>query len=131
MDRTLERQANIGLADLAQDGGGTYQAGTLLKVVWPVGYVVGIGGVALPAANVDAATFVWAARMAATEYNGSFVGTWLDEGRVYFDAVEYFGADRREDAIQRGIALGQKAIYDFGAQADIILPAWGTEAHDR
>lgn len=119
MDRTTERAAQRVLADLVQDGGGTYEAKTFLPFKPATGFAVGIGGLHLPVASVTAEVVVWASKAAAGEYETSFFGTWLKDGAVYFDAVRYFAGDQRRDALLAGYQAGQEAIYDFG-MADVI-----------
>jgi hypothetical protein len=131
MDRIVLRQAQEVLARTVNAGGCTFDARTLLVQTWSGGYAVGLGGANLPAEAVTAEALVWLAKAVASEYETTFVGTWLHDGKVSIDAVKYFGAHAREDAIQAGIDAGQQAIFDFAAGEDITLPAWGTEAHDR
>lgn len=119
MDQTLERAAQQVLADLVQDGGGTYEAKTFLPFKPSTGFAVGIGGLHMPVASVTAEVVVWASKAAASEYETSFVGTWLKDGNVYFDAVRYFAASERKAALLAGYQAGQEAIYDFG-MADVI-----------
>lgn len=120
-DRTLEAASNVVLSDLANNGGGTYERGTLLPFTPKVGYAVGIGGLHLPANIVTSRTVQWASKAAASEFNANYVGTWLKDGTVYFDAVRYFGPERRSDALLAGVAAGQEAIYDFAAGESIYL----------
>ena len=79
----------------------------------PDGYAVGIGGIRLPLAQVNTESAEWALRHVGSEFNTSFVGTWVDEGWVHFDAVQYFGADRRPEAFVLGWRAMQKAIWSF------------------
>ena len=56
------------------------------------------------------------------DYNGhrlSGVGTWIHEGKIYFDLVQHFhGIDR---ATQQAKLRGEIAIYDCKNQKDILL----------
>jgi hypothetical protein len=120
IERITDTAADRVAADLVEFGGGTYEAGTLTPFVPTSGFAVGVGGFNLPADGVTVEQIRFGSKVAG-EYGELFVGTWLDDGTVYFDAVRYFGADRREAAIALGIAREQAAIYDFGAKASIIL----------
>lgn len=119
MDSTLERQANVVLADLVANGGGTYEGKTLLPFTPTTGFAVGIGGIHLPADTVTAEAVVWAMKAVASEYETAFVGTWLDDGIVYFDAVHYVVALDR--AMRLGQQAGQKAIYSFATKEALPL----------
>lgn len=121
MDQTTKRAADRMLADLANDGGGTYESGTLLPFTPKVGFAVGLGGVKLPASMVDAELLVRFAKAVATEHETSYVGTWLDNGIVHFDAVVYYGAHARRTAEEQGREANQKAIHDFSTGEDIVL----------
>jgi hypothetical protein len=121
MDRILEAQANAVLSDLVNNGGGTYQQGTLLPFSPDKGYAVAIGGVKLPADCATVSMVEWALRQVAREFFTSYVGTWLDEGVVYCDAVVYFANDQFERACAAGREAGQKAIYDFGQKVSVTL----------
>lgn len=116
MDTTLERQANAAVDDLALHGGGTYERGTLLPFTPSSGFAVGIGGIHLPVDVVGPQNLAWAAKCAASEYETAYVGTWLDEGIVYFDGVLYFSHLDGARAIACARFYGQKAIYDFATK---------------
>lgn len=119
MDRITERAAKQVLADLVSNGGGTYERGTLLPFKPEGGFAVGIGGLNLPVNLVTVEAVAWAAKAVTTEYEAGFVGTWLHDGKVYFDAVAYYGDAKR--ALAAGRAAGQEAIYDFAKQEVIAL----------
>lgn len=119
MDQTLTRQAEKVLSDIAEHGGGTYEARTLIPFTPPIGYAVGLGGIHLPQHIVDVDAVAWALKAVTSEYESSYGGTWLNDGLVYFDAVTFFL--NRENAIAVGQATGQQAIYDFGAKEAITL----------
>ena len=121
MDRTTKRAADTMLADLANTGGGTYESGTLLPFTPKVGFAVGLGGVHFPASMVTAKLLVQYAKAVTTEHEASFVGTWLDKGIVYIDAVVYYGSHARRTAIEQGREAGQQAIFDFSTGEDITL----------
>lgn len=121
MDRTQEQAASRVIADLVENGGGTYEQGTLLPFRPTSGYAVGIGGIHLPATAVTPEAVVWAMKAAASEYATYYVGTWLNDAVVYFDAVLYFGPERREAAMQAGRDAGQMAIYSFAETEALTL----------
>jgi hypothetical protein len=121
MDQTALNAANQVLADLVQNGGGTYEQGTLLPFTPKVGYAVGIGGVRYPAAGFDAEVVFWLSRAVATEYETSYVGTWLKDGTVHLDAVRYFGPERAHQALACAYYYGQEAIYDFAAGESVYV----------
>lgn len=123
MDSITERAIGKVLADLANDGGGTYQAGTFLPFTAREGFAVASpNGLKLPAELVTPSMAAWALRQVSRENpRTSFVGTWLDNGVVYFDAVTYFSAANRERAIAAGRENGQLAIYDFATKESVTL----------
>lgn len=121
MDATLHRAATQVVIDLAENGGGTYEWGTLLPFKPDTGFAVGVGGTRYPADAFDASTAAWLLKATGSEYGEVFVGTWLDSGTVYVDAVRYFNGSRRKDALLLGYQHEQKAIYDFGMAESIIL----------
>lgn len=116
LDRTTETAATTVLADLVSSGGGTYEQGTLLPFTPRDGFAVGLGGIHLPMAVVTADAVMWACKAVASEHEASLVGTWLHDGLVYFDAVRYYAAGRRDDAMRDGWLGDQQAIYDFAAR---------------
>lgn len=103
----------------AANGGGTFEAGTLLPFEPTDGYAVAIASVARLSVHTPAAQLVDTARRVAQEYGSSFVGTWVHEGYVYVDPVQY--VRDRERAIRIGREHGQQAIYSFGDQEVITL----------
>lgn len=119
-DRTSLRQAAAIVADLVQNAGGTYER-NLLPFTPKVGFAVGIGGVNIPEAEATPEALAWLLPRVAGEHGTSFVGTWADGGRVYIDAVEYYGADRMLAARARGVERGQIAIYDFEMARPVML----------
>lgn len=123
MDPITKTRIDKVMADLANDGGGTYQAGTFLPVTWGAGFAVATAdGLAFPAEVATESMLAWAMRQVSRENpRTSYVGTWLDNGVVYIDAVRFFAEDRREAAIQAGREAGQLAIYDFGQKESITL----------
>jgi hypothetical protein len=112
-------QAQQVLADLAENGGGTYNQRDLTPFSPIAGYAVAIGGAVMPAKDVTADSIIWTCRAVAGEYMTDLVGTWLNEGSVYIDAVRHIR--NRETAIRLGQEAGQLAIYDFGAKESIDL----------
>lgn len=131
MDDVHGQAAMAVIADLANTGGGTYERGTLLPFKPDDGYAVGVGGLHLPSDMVTVDAVAWAMKAVGSEFDTSYVGTWLGngDGLVYFDAVSYYGPDRRAEAIAAGSENGQQAIYDFAAKRSISLIT--TEDHDR
>lgn len=123
MDRIEQAAIHAVMADLANDGGGTYQANTFLPFRPASGFAVGaVAGIALPFEVVTPSMVSWALRQVARENaSASYVGTWLDEGVVYFDAVHYFSAERERAAREAGRHNGQQAIFDFGAKESVAL----------
>lgn len=115
----LEPVAHL-LADLADHGGGTYEAGTYLPFTPRDGYAVAfIGGVKVSSRGCTLAVLERWLKAVATEHEASFVGTWLDGDMVYVDAVRYIRS--RDEAIAFGIEQHQLAIWDFAAGAAIKL----------
>ena len=53
------------------------------------------------------------------EYRTLGIGTWVDEGRIYFDIVEY--VENEEDAVALCIERGEKAYFDILAQKSIYI----------
>lgn len=121
MDKHVRKLAHEALARTVNDGGSTFEGRTMLPFTPGVGFSVGIGGAILPATTVTGEALAWLARRIAQEYETTYVGTWLNEGKVYVDAVRYFGAHGREDAIACAREHGQLAIYDFAAGEAIML----------
>jgi hypothetical protein len=121
LDKVLERSAREALALIANNGGGTFERDTLLPFTPKVGYAVGLGGVKLPAAVVEAETLTWISRVVAGEHGTSYWGAWVDGNVIHFDAVQYFGPERRSAALLAGYQHDQQAIYDFAAGESIYL----------
>jgi hypothetical protein len=109
------------MADLSDHGGGTYEQGTYLTFAPKDGYAVAIGGITIPTDQAERASLTWAMRVVTKEFGGSLVGTWVTDDKVYIDAVEYFGADRRQAALTAARRRDQLAIYDFAAGEEIRL----------
>lgn len=121
MDHTLATAARKVMADLAEHGGGTYERGTLLPFTPTEGFAVVVGGIHLPEKDVTEEAVEWAMRSVAGEFLTAYVGTWVSEGVVYFDAVRYFAADRYLGALAAGEEAGQKAIFDFTDNKAVYL----------
>lgn len=119
MDRILKRAANEALAFTAEHGGGTFEYKTLLLQEWQTGYVVAIGGITFKAECLTADVLAWAAKAVGGEYMTTYIGTWLDNGIVYIDAVRFLAS--KVDAVLLGIEHGQKAIYDCANNEVIAL----------
>lgn len=108
------------IAYTAEHGGGTFEQGTFLPFEPKSGYAVAIGG-ARVSAEADLQVVRMLLHVVPQEYEASFVGTWLEGGTLFIDAVRYFAADRREAALLAGYQAGQQAIYDFAAGESIYL----------
>jgi hypothetical protein len=121
MDTSAQAKGSAMIADLANNGGGTYVQRTLESLRPIAGFAVGVGGLAVPVAECTAEVIAFLAKGVAGEYMADYVGTWLDDGIVYIDAVNLFGADDRAKAEACGRFYGQKAIFDFGAKESIDL----------
>lgn len=113
--------AQDALVTTVENGGGTFYADTLLPLELQRGYAVAYGGVTLDPAKVDAETLRQWARRVSQEWDASLVGTWLEGGVLYVDAVRIFSFDRFTQAVQFGVDNGQLAIYDFESGASIPL----------
>ncbi len=120
-DLASERAVGPVLTDLVNKGGGTYQAGSLTPFTPSYGYAVGIGGVTLPVGGVDSESLSWAIGQVASEFRPAYIGTWLDDGVVYIDAVMYFRPERLPEALNTAYQAGQLAIFDFGTQSSILV----------
>jgi hypothetical protein len=55
----------------------------------------------------------------STPIYGGYLGTWVDSGLVYIDAVTW--CETREEAIQLGLERGELAIYDVAANGSLDL----------
>ena len=47
------------------------------------------------------------------------IGTWVDEGKIYFDVVKFY--EHEQDAIDMAKALGEKAYFDIFKNKSIYL----------
>lgn len=120
-DATLLRLAGDVVHQTFANGGGTYEGATLLPFTPKGGFAVGIGGINFPDTALTPEAIAWLARRVSGEHGTVYIGTWLDGGRVYIDAVEYYGADRMLAARARGVERGQIAIYDFEMGRPVML----------
>lgn len=113
--------AQEALIATVENGGGTFFGDTLMPVDIRRGYAVGVGGVTLdPAKVTDEVLREWATRV-GQEWGTSFVGTWLDNGIFYLDAVQVFAEGRRAAALEAARSSGQKAIYDFATHSVVSV----------
>jgi hypothetical protein len=55
----------------------------------------------------------------STPIYGGYLGTWVDAGLVYIDAVTW--CETREEAIALGLERGELAIYDVAANGSLDL----------
>jgi hypothetical protein len=55
----------------------------------------------------------------STPVYGGYLGTWVDSGLVYIDAVTW--CETREEAIALGLERGELAIYDVAANGSLDL----------
>jgi len=56
---------------------------------------------------------------AHTSYRTLGIGTWVDEGRIYFDIVEY--VENEQDAVALCVERGEKAYFDILEQKSIYI----------
>ena len=47
------------------------------------------------------------------------VGTWVDEGKIYFDVVKFYESE--QDAIDMAKALGEKAYFDIFENKSVYI----------
>lgn len=119
MDRILERYALAALDRTTVMGGGTFEGRTMLPFEPRDGYAVAVGGVTIKADEVTPDVLAWSARAVVGEWDTAFVGTWVEKGVMYIDAVQY--VSDRERAMALGREHQQLAIYDFAEQEVITL----------
>lgn len=101
------------LAYTVSNGGGTFEAFNMLPFT-PLtgdGYAVAVGGIKLHAEFVDRDVFAMWVKAVAAEHEATFVGTWLNDGLLYIDAIEYVRDPGRAKALGR--LTGQLSIYNF------------------
>ncbi len=101
------------IADLHANGGGTYEAVSLAPFSPTEGYAIGIGGPTFRLQDIDGASLAIVLRDLAATAGTGYVGTWLDSGTVYLDAVVYTTDPRT--AARTAYEHKQKALYDFGS----------------
>jgi len=53
------------------------------------------------------------------EYRTLGIGTWVDEGRIYFDIVEY--VENEQDAVAMCVERDEKAYFDILEQKSIYI----------
>lgn len=110
------------IAKTISDGGGTFYADTLTDAYLTVGYVVGVGGAVIDlATGITPEDFGRTAQRVAQEFDTTYVGTWVDGGKLYIDAVVVIADAGR--AFDLALAKGQEAIYDVAN--GIVLPVKG------
>lgn len=104
---------------LLVDGGATLDAATLTPLGAGRGYVVGLvdGDAASLPATATGREIVDALRRIAAANRAAVVGAWVDGGRIYLDPVEI--VDDLRDALDRGRARRQVAVYDLAAGASV------------
>lgn len=107
-----------------QNGGASFEAGTLAPFEPEDGYAVGIGGIEMDldmfrALGEDGREELL--RRIAAEYGASHVGTWLPASGnvVYIDAVQYFSPLAGQAAWQMAVRTNQQEVFDFGAGRSI------------
>ena len=47
------------------------------------------------------------------------IGTWVDEGKIYFDVVKFYESE--QDAIDMAKALGEKAYFDIFKNKSVYI----------
>jgi len=53
------------------------------------------------------------------EYRTLGIGTWVDEGRIYFDIVEY--VENEQDAVAMCVERDEKAYFDILEQKSVYI----------
>lgn len=101
------------IADLVDNGGGTYVAGTLDPFMPDDGYAVGIAGIEVNASDLTAEVAEVTMRDLAKEHGAYHVGTWEKDGIVYIDAVRYFGGAGGQSAVRFAREHNQQELYSF------------------
>lgn len=110
------------LSDLAANGGGTYDAVSLVPFTPSDGFAVGVGGLTLhmPAVTVaEAGDIEGIMRDLGAGMSVSYVGTWLQGETLHLDGVVYFPEDDRQGAARCAIMMSQRAFYGFAEGKDI------------
>lgn len=70
-------------------------------------------------------------RLTAEEYENNvlpsgYLGTWMHEGIVYVDAVDW--TDSLSEAVALGLARGETAVYDVAANGSLMLEEYAVAA---
>jgi len=105
------------MAYTIENGGGTFEQGTYLPFKPADGYAVAIAGITLTEADATYEAIKRWGKAIVTEHEASFLGTWLNEGLLYLDAVVYI---RDLDfALRTASAHNQLAIFDFANMTSI------------
>lgn len=100
------------------DGGGTFDRETGEPVQPATGYAVGLpGGTKVDGRETNLAVLSTAIRRVSRDSRAPFVGTWFDTGTAYIDPVVIL--PDRESALILARALGELAIWDFSAGAEV------------
>lgn len=107
-----------------ENGGGTFRADSLEPVNPTTGYAVAIGGETIELAHERGGdtrqavhNLIW--RVRDLNQNAPYIGTWIDGGIAYIDAVLILPDLASAYIVAR--AFDQKAIWDFANSASIEI----------
>lgn len=94
------------------NGGGTFHASTHLPFEPAKGFAVAMArGTVASVDIVDPSALALTGRLVAEEFEAAFYGTWVADGRIHVDPVQYV------TDLERALALArqreQEAIYAF------------------
>jgi hypothetical protein len=118
------------LADTLANGGGSYLPATGQRANIRTGYMVSMKGRELqldtPATDDQRTIARWVLASRVEEMvrdwrQGAYLGTWIDQGRLYIDHSVW--VEDRAAALQMGRNNDQLAIWDCAAGASIPLAA--------
>lgn len=132
--------------DTLANGGSTVELATLKVPGKTNGYFVG-GAVDYKGVRIPEVTFtreeftqhklgylmgqMYVNRLTTEEYRlgikpKGFMGTWMNEGVIYVDAVDWF--ETLEEAVRVGTERGELAIYDVAADGSLDLVPTAVQA---
>jgi hypothetical protein len=118
MRRTIRQAYDLTL----EQGGATLDTEDLDDYAGPFGWVVGgangLPGHAIPLDDPQLAFDLFVnAYLDLLNQEVRVIGTWVDEGRLYVDAVDIITS--ADDAIEAAIQRGEKAIYNLTTQRTV------------